>query len=177
MNAIGVFCSASSRIDEVYMEKARELGAWMGRQRKTLVYGGSNGGLMECVARAVKENGGRVFGVIPTILETQNRVSDYVDIDFRCNDLSDRKETMLQEAQVMVALPGGIGTLDEIFTVLASATIGYHHKRIILYNVGGFWNTLIKLLDELERKNFIRGHWRDYCDVAASLEELTPLLG
>lgn len=176
MNAIGIFCSASSRIDSVYSQKAEELGVWMGKHGKTLVYGGSNSGLMECVAKAVKSNGGRVFGVIPTIVETQNKVSDYVDIDFRCNNLSDRKDTMLQEAQVMVALPGGIGTLDEIFTVMASATIGYHHKKIIFYNIEGFWNKLIELLDELERKNFIRGSWRDYCDVVDTFDELTNLL-
>lgn len=177
MNAIGIFCSASSRIDPVYFQKAEELGTWMGKQGKTLVYGGSNSGLMECVAKAVKTNGGRVFGVIPTIVESQNKVSDYVDIDFRCENLSDRKDTMLQEAQVMVALPGGIGTLDEIFTVMASATIGYHHKKIILYNVEGFWSKLMELLDELEQKNFIRGSWRDYCDVANTFEELIGLLG
>lgn len=176
MNAIGIFCSASSRIDLVYFQKAEELGTWMGKQGKTLVYGGSNSGLMECVAKAVKTNGGRVFGVIPTIVESQNKVSDYVDIDFRCENLSDRKDTMLQEAQVMVALPGGIGTLDEIFTVMASATIGYHHKKIILYNVEGFWNKLMELLDELEQKNFIRGSWRDYCNVANTFDELIGLL-
>lgn len=176
MNTIGIFCSASSRIAPVYFEKAEELGVWMGKNGKTLVYGGSNGGLMECVAKAVKTNGGRVFGVVPSILETQNRVSDYVDIDFRCDNLSDRKDTMLQESQIMIALPGGIGTLDEIFTVLASATIGYHHKRIILYNVDGFWNTLITLLDELEQKQFIRGRWRDYCDIANSFKQLIGLL-
>lgn len=177
MNAIGIFCSASSRIAPVYIEKAEELGAWMGKQGKTLVYGGSNSGLMECVAKAVKTNGGRVFGVIPTIVEMQNKVSEYVDIDFRCNDLSDRKETMLQESQVLVALPGGIGTLDEIFTVMASATIGYHHKKIILYNVEGFWNKLIDLLDDLEAKHFIRGNWRDYCEVIDSFDKLKEVLG
>lgn len=176
MNTIGVFCSASSRIDAAYIRAAEELGTWIGKQGKTLVYGGSNSGLMECIARAVKTNGGRVFGVIPTIVESQNKVSDYVDIDFRCNNLSDRKDTMLQESQIMVALPGGIGTLDEIFTVMASATIGYHHKKVVLYNIKGFWNTLTGLLDELEGKNFIRGSWRDYCEVVETFEQLTALL-
>lgn len=176
MNVIGIFCSASSHIDPFYFEKARELGTWMGKQGKTLVYGGSNGGLMECVAEAVKTNGGRVFGVIPTIVESRNNVSEYVDIDFRCNNLSDRKDTMLQESQVMVALPGGIGTLDEIFTVMASAKIGYHHKKIILYNINGFWNKLIELLDDLAMKHFVPGNWADYCQVVDSFEELTTLL-
>lgn len=176
MNTIGVFCSASSHIAPVYVAEAEKLGTWIGKQGKTLVYGGSNSGLMECVAKAAKTNGGRVFGVIPTIVESQGKTSDYVDIDFRCNNLSDRKDTMLQESEVMVALPGGIGTLDEIFTIMASATIGYHHKKIILYNVEGFWDKLIELLDELESKNFIRGNWRNYCCVADSFAQLTAFL-
>lgn len=176
MNTIGIFCSASSGIDPVYFKKAEELGIWMGKRGKTLVYGGSNDGLMECVAKAVKTNGGRVFGVIPTIVESRNKVSDYVDIDFRCNNLSDRKDMMLQEAQIMVALPGGIGTLDEIFTVMASATIGYHHKKIILYNINGFWDKLIDLFGDLGTRHFIRGRWQDYCEVVDSFEDLITLL-
>lgn len=176
MNAIGIFCSASSCIDAVYFQKAEELGTWMGKQGKTLVYGGSKDGLMECVAKAVKTNGGRVFGIIPTIVETRNNVSDYVDIDFRCNNLSDRKDMMLQESEVMVALPGGIGTLDEIFTVMASAKIGYHHKKIILYNIKGFWDKLIELLDDLVQKDFLHGTWRNYCEVVSTFDELKALL-
>lgn len=82
MDKIAIFCSASDNIDPVYFDKARELGTWMGQNGKTLIYGGANIGLMECVARAAKENGSMVMGVVPTKLEERGRVSDLLDVTF-----------------------------------------------------------------------------------------------
>ena len=142
MNKIAIFCSASDHIDPIYAEKASELGAWIGKTGKWLIYGGSNTGLMEAVARSAKENGAMIMGVVPTKLEERGAVSGLLDVTFRAVNLSDRKDIMLQEADVAVALPGGVGTLDEIFHVMAAATIGYHEKKVIFYNVNGFWNFL-----------------------------------
>ena len=75
-----------------------------------------------------------------------------------------------------IALPGGLGTLDEVFTVAASATIGYHHKSVILYNMGGCWNQLIALLNDLQQKGMIRGEWQQYIKTADSLEEISRLI-
>jgi predicted Rossmann-fold nucleotide-binding protein len=75
-----------------------------------------------------------------------------------------------------VALPGGIGTLDEVFTVTASATIGFHHKAVVLYNIKGFWNQLIALLDDLQQRGMVRGEWQQYLKVASTQEELTTEL-
>ena len=77
---------------------------------------------------------------------------------------------------MFIALPGGIGTIDEIFTVASSATIGYHNKPVILYNMKGFWNALIALLDDLQDKGMIQGNWRDYIKTADSIEEISRLL-
>ena len=104
------------------------------------------------------------------------RVSEYVDVEIRCDNLSDRKQLMEDQAEVLIALPGGIGTIDEVFTVAASATIGYHHKPVILYNMKGFWNDLIALLDGLQAKGMIRGDWRQYIKVADSIEEISRLI-
>ena len=150
MDRIGVFCSASEVIDSIYFDKAQEFGRWMGQNKKTLVYGGANLGLMECVAKAAKENGGFVMGVVPTKLEERGAVSDLLDVTFRVDNLSERKDAMLRESDILVALPGGVGTLDEVFHVMASASIGYHAKKVILYNVNGFWNGLLAFMDELK---------------------------
>ena len=83
---------------------------------------------------------------------------------------------MMDQSDVFIALPGGIGTLDEVFTVAASATIGYHHKPVILYNMKGFWNKLIELLDDLQANGMIRGEWRQYIKTADSLEEISRLI-
>ena len=83
---------------------------------------------------------------------------------------------MQDVSDVFIALPGGIGTLDEVFTIAASATIGYHHKRVILYNVKGFWNSLIAMMDDLQMSGVIRQQWQDWIAVADTLEDIERLL-
>ena len=153
-----------------------ELGKWAAENGHSIVYGGVNQGLMECVGKAAKENGGRTIGVVPTIVEKTGRTSDYVEIEIPCDNLSDRKQLMMDQSDVFIALPGGLGTLDEIFTVVASATIGYHQKVVILFNMKGFWDSLIALLDDLQGKGMVRGDWRDYIKTADSIEEIESLV-
>ena len=169
---ICIFCSANAHIDPDFFLMTEELGRWIAEEGHTLVFGGVNQGLMECVARAVHEAGGHSIGVVPRIVEQSGRISQYVDEVVACDNLSDRKQLMLDMSDVFIALPGGIGTLDEIFTVAASHTIGYHHKPVILYNMKGFWTPLIAQLDDLQQRGMVRGQWRDYIQVVSSLEEL-----
>lgn len=169
---IAVFCSANNNVVGEFADSVEELGRWIGSEGHTLVYGGANTGLMECLARSAHDAGAMVIGVVPQILEKGGRASDYIDVDIPCDNLSDRKDLMLAQSDVAIALPGGIGTLDELFTVAASHTIGYHQKRIILYNINGFWNSLIALLDDLQNRGMIRGHYSDYIAVANSFEDL-----
>lgn len=176
MDKIALFCSASDAIYPVYAEKAKELGDWIGEHHKWLIYGGSNTGLMEAVAEAAKAKGAMIMGVVPTKLEEQGRVSDKLDVTFRAVNLSDRKDIMLQEADVMVALPGGVGTLDEVFHVMASATIGYHGKQVIFYNVNGFWDDILRFFAKLETAHFAHRPLKQYYKVANTFEELTKLL-
>ncbi len=162
---IAVFCSANNDIDPDYFRAAEELGRWIGENGHTLVYGGGNSGLMECIGKAVHNAGGRTIGVVPRIMEEGRRVSDYVDVEIPCEDLSDRKAIIMERADEFYALPGGIGTMDEVFTVAASATIGYHRKKMILCNVKGFWDSLVDLLEDHQQKGMIRGEYRDFIDV------------
>ena len=174
---ICIFCSANQQIDPEFFAKTEELGKWAAKNGHSIVYGGVNQGLMECVGKAAKENGGQTIGVIPLIVEKTGRTSDYVDVEIPCENLSDRKQLMMDQSDVFIALPGGIGTLDEVFTVAASATIGYHHKPVILYNMKGFWDSLITLLNDLQAKGMIRGDWQQYIKTADSIEEIISLIG
>lgn len=176
MNRIAVFCSASDQVAPIFKEKAKELGVWLGQHHKWLVYGGSNTGLMEELAKSAKEHGAMIMGVVPTKLEEHGNVSDLLDVTFHSVNLSDRKDIMLQESEIMVALPGGIGTLDEMFHVMASCSIGYHDKKIIFYNVDGFWNDILQFLKKLEVMHFMHHPLADYFKVANTFEELTCLL-
>lgn len=173
---IAVYCSANMNIDSDFFTMTEELGRWIAENGHTIVFGGCDIGLMECVAKAVHNAGGRTIGVIPSKVEDRGHVSKYVDVEFRCDNLNDRKELMAQQSDVAIALPGGIGTLDEIFTVVAAATIGYHSQRVILYNMKGFWNSLIIMLNDLARQGVVRGDWREYIYVADNLSEVIALL-
>ena len=173
---ICIFCSANQQIDPDFFGMTEALGRWTAEKGHSIVYGGVNCGLMECVAKATKEAGGRTIGIVPMIVEKSGRTSDYVDVEIPVDNLSDRKQLMMDQSDVFIALPGGLGTLDEIFTVVASATIGYHSKIVILYNMKGFWDSLIQLLDDLKQKGMIRGDWQDYIKTADSIEEIIRLL-
>lgn len=173
---ICIFCSANSNIPTEYFERTSELGTWMGANGHTLVFGGCNLGLMECVAKAVHDAKGMTVGVVPTIVEKGGKVSEYVDVKILCDNLSDRKDLMIERSDVIIALPGGVGTLDEIFTVLAAASIGYHNKRVILYNIGGFWDSLIAMFDDLKARGVLRAGFEDTVKVAHSLDEIAALI-
>ena len=173
---ICVFCSANQQIDPEFFAMTEELGTWAAKNGHSIVYGGVNQGLMECLGKAVKAHQGQTIGVVPMIVERSGRLSDYVDIEIPCDNLTDRKQLMMDQSDVFIALPGGIGTIDEVFTVAASATIGYHDKLVILYNMKDYWNPLIAMLDELQSKGMIRGNWRDYIKTADSIEEISQII-
>lgn len=174
---IAIFCSANNNIAPEYFRLTAELGKWIAKNGHSIVFGGCDMGLMECVAKAAHDNGGRTIGMIPTKVEERGRVSRYVDVEFRCNNLSDRKDLMLGHSDVVIALPGGIGTLDEIFTVAAAATIGYHNKKVILYDMDGFWQPLIALLNTLQGRGLMRAPYTEHIVTAKSLEEIEGFLG
>lgn len=173
---VAVFCSANQNIRADYFQRTAELGKWLAENGHTVVFGGCRLGLMECVAKAAHEAGGQTIGVVPTIIEERGAVSDNVDIHIACADLADRKQLMLLHSDISIALPGGIGTLDEIFSVVAAATIGYHHQQVILYNMDGFWEHLITMLNAMQQQGFIRNNWSDHILVANSLQEVANIL-
>lgn len=173
---VAVFCSANNALDPEFFTLTRRLGEWIGRGGHTLVYGGCDMGLMECVAKAVHDSGGRVIGVIPIRLEKGGHVSSYIDVQILCETLGERKQLMLDRSDVVVALPGGIGTLDEIFSVAAEGTLAYHDKRVIVYDMKGFWNGLESLLDGLQQKGVMRGDYHSRITFAHDEDELLRML-
>jgi uncharacterized protein (TIGR00730 family) len=176
MKSVAVFCAASENIAPGYFEAAAEVGAMLGRKGATLVYGGARFGLMEATAKAAKAAGAHIVGVVPDILVERGRVSGLIDEQVPCRNLSERKDIMLERSDILVALPGGVGTLDEIFHVLAAATIGYHTKQVVLYNVNGFWDSLLATLEEMLQAGFVRGEFERYLVVANNIAELENLL-
>ncbi len=170
-----MFCSSSDRMEQKYYDRARELGEWMGRSGKTLVYGGIKCGMMEVLAQAVHGSGGRVVGVVPTGLKLRETQSDVLDVTLWCEDLTDRKVWLMQESEIVVVLPGSVGTLDEAFTVMGANQVGMHDKRTVFYNVDGFYDTLRSFLEELNGRGVVNKPWSEYVSFADTLEEVVAL--
>ena len=176
MKNVGVFCASSNRMEQVYYDAAQRLGRWIGESGRTLVYGGCSSGLMEATAKAVHENGGRVLGVVPEILKERGRVSSYIDEIRMTKDLDERKRGLIEAADVILALPGSVGTLDEIFTVLSANTIGLHDKKVVLWNINGFWDDLLALFHGLEKRNVVNKPFEEFVFVADTWDELVNIL-
>lgn len=176
MQKIGVYLSSKSDLPAAYRKAAEDVGAWLGRTGRTLVYGGARKGMMEVLAQAAHNGGARIYGVVPDILFRRNLVSDLLDVTFRCADLHDRKAIMMRESEALVVLPGGIGTLDELFTALATATIGIGRMPVVLYNAGGCWNSLLETLGRLKDDGLISEDFSELFAVVDDVEDLERLL-
>ena len=169
---ICIFCSANDNIEAEYFRRTEELGQWAATNGHTIVFGGCDMGLMENVAKAAKSAGGMTIGVVPSKVEERGHLSNNLDVHIPCDNLNDRKALMIERSDLIIALPGGVGTLDEIFTVVAAASIGYHHKRVVLYNIGGFWNPLLALLDSMRQQGMLRPGFETSLPVANNLEDI-----
>lgn len=167
-----IFCSANNNIDPDYFRLTEELGAWAAKNGHDIVFGGHDAGLMHSISKAAKDNGGKIIGVVPHKIEEMGKLSPYLDVHIPTENLTDRKDLMMAKSDGFIVLPGGIGTLDELFTVAAATTLNYNDKPIVLYNMKGFWSSLISCLDDLQEKGMVRGDWRQYIKVANSLDDI-----
>jgi len=173
---ICIFCSANDNIEPAYFRLTEELGTWAADNGHTIVFGGNDSGLMHAVSKAAHEHGGQVIGVVPHIIEQRGLLSPYLNKHIPTENLNDRKALMMKHSDAFIVLPGGVGSLDELFTVLSAASLGYHDKTVILYNMYGFWNSLIAMMDDLQTKGVIRGDWHNGIKVATNLDEIAFFL-
>lgn len=173
---IAVFCGASMPRDEKYVEAARVLGRRIARAGHTLVYGGSNLGLMGVVSGAALEEGGSVVAVIPTLFPEEIIQSQQVSEIIRVKSMAERKERIIAMCDAFVALPGGIGTLDEVFEVAVSNQLRRFSDRasqppkpVVLLNIDGFYDNMLSQLRIMTDEGLLRGDIG--LSAAASVEE------
>ncbi len=117
-----------------------------------------------------------MLGVIPQILLERNRVSTYLSERILTRDLNERKDVLVSQSDIILALPGSVGTLDEVFTVMAANTIGIHSKKILFWNINGFWDDLFVMFKGLSRRNVVNKPWPEVMLRADSFEEVIGLL-
>jgi uncharacterized protein (TIGR00730 family) len=176
VSSICVFCGSSTGRDPAYLAAAEKLGAAMARNNLRLVYGGGSIGLMGAVAKSVLAHGGAVTGIIPDFLLRREIMLEGVDDFHIVPDMHTRKMMMFERADAFVALPGGVGTLEEVVEQMTWAQLGRHRKPIVLADIGGFWSPLMHLLTHMSDEAFIRPGYEVKFQVARSPEEIVPLV-
>lgn len=174
--SIAVFCAAAEGARPVYRATAVELGAALAAAGIGLIYGGAKVGLMGAVADATLGAGGHVVGVIPHVLVDLEVAHEGVSELHVTSTMHTRKALMAERADAFLILPGGFGTFEEMFEVLAWQTLNIHSKPVVLLNVDGFYDTLLKFLDECEREGMLRGN-RDRLLVATTVKDALVLCG
>jgi uncharacterized protein (TIGR00730 family) len=158
------------------MEAAKKFGRILGENGIRLVYGGGSVGLMGALAESVLDRGGAVTGVIPDFLVNREHMLLRVQERVITRDMHERKWVMFERADAFVALPGGIGTLEELVEQLTWAQLGRHKKPILILNVARFWDPLCVLLEQMEKLDFIRANLPVNLLVAEQVEEILPKL-
>lgn len=156
LDSICVYCGSGPGANPAYVEAARELGRSLATEGVRLVYGGGGMGLMGQVAMATLEGGGRVTGIIPSFLTEKEHMLTDVDELLVTDDMHTRKRLMFENSDAFVALPGGIGTLEELVEQLTWSQLGRHKKPIVVANIAGFWNPFLSLLAHMRDDHFIR---------------------
>ncbi|MBO7456487.1 MAG: TIGR00730 family Rossman fold protein [Paludibacteraceae bacterium] len=152
---IAVYCSAKDAIPEEYLALGDALGKWLGENGHTLVYGGATGGLMTRTSDAAKRHGAHVIGVIPPRIKAAGRLATNCDSLLEVANMSERKQCMRDEADVIVCLPGSYGTLDEMMDATSSAIVGEHHKPLFVLNYNGFYEPLKQQIELMRSLHFI----------------------
>jgi uncharacterized protein (TIGR00730 family) len=176
IRTICVYCGSGPGTEPIFVEAAEALGREMAAHGIGLVYGGGAVGLMGTVARAVLKNGGHVTGIIPEFLKSRERMLDDVQETLVVPDMHTRKRLMFEKSDAFVALPGGIGTLEELVEQMTWAQLGRHTKPILMVNTQGFWRPLLTLLTHMRDYGFIRPGLELNYLVAERVEETIPMV-
>jgi uncharacterized protein (TIGR00730 family) len=175
IKSVCVYCGSSNGTDPIYLEAARDFGRSLAREKLKLVYGGGGIGLMGALARSALEAGGEVTGIIPDFLVAREKALDGAHGVIVTNDMHERKRTMFELADAFVALPGGIGTLEELVEQMTWVQLGRHKKPLLILDIQNFWNPLLALLRHQQKEGFIHPGSFDFL-IAKKVADIVPML-
>jgi uncharacterized protein (TIGR00730 family) len=176
IKAICVYCGSGPGTNPNFVAAAQEFGRILAESGVRLIYGGGSIGLMGALASSVLDHGGLVTGVIPDFLVNREHMLTRAQERIVTRDMHERKRLMFERADAFVALPGGVGTLEELVEQLTWAQLGRHKKPILIVNIDGFWEPLCALIEHMERLQFIREGLTVQLLVADRVSEVLPKL-
>jgi uncharacterized protein (TIGR00730 family) len=172
ITSLAVFCGSKAGNNPLFCEHARELGFLLAEKNITLIYGGSNKGIMGAIANAVLEKNGKVIGIIPKILNEWEHQHPGITELHETEDMHSRKRMLYEKCDAALILPGGYGTMDELFEMLTWNQLNIHDKKIIILNTSGFYDHLISHLKTMEEQNFLYNEITGRLTVISSPHEL-----
>jgi uncharacterized protein (TIGR00730 family) len=172
MKSITVFCGSSFGSDSIFEEQATLLGQTLAKQNIQLVYGGSNTGLMKAIADGALNSGGKVTGVLPHFLQSKEIAHKELTELILVETMHERKTKMNELCDGVIVLPGGFGTLEEFFEMITWAQLGLHKKPIAVLNIDGFYDDLIKLIQTMVDKGFLKQINREMLLMSDNIDEL-----
>lgn len=173
---VAVYCSASDGINPDLLEQGEQFGFRLACEGHALIFGGCNMGLMGRVAGGVKRGGGKVLGVIPEVFSKPHQVFSGCDEVVKTSGLRERKSIMQNRADIFVALPGGFGTMDEMVEIITLAIVGEHRKHMIIVNIDGFFDPILRMFETCFEKSFAQEKARSHFSVARDCEGVFALL-
>ncbi|NTW82934.1 MAG: TIGR00730 family Rossman fold protein [Chlorobiaceae bacterium] len=176
ISSVTVYCSSSNKAPRDYFLAASELGHEFAARKITLVYGGGHVGLMGCIADAVMRNGGTVKGIIPRFLEERELAHYGLSELHVVETMHERKMKLAEWGDAYLVLPGGFGTIDEFMEVMTWKHLGHHRKPIILLNLNGFWNPLLRFFDRIADENMANADHSSYYTVCDTTDEVIEML-
>ena len=176
LKAVCVYCGSGPGSNPRFVESARTFGRILAENGIRLVYGGGSIGLMGAIADSVIDHGGQVTGIIPDFLKAREMMFRRAQEIIVTRDMHERKRLMFERADAFVALPGGVGTLEELVEQLTWAQLGRHKKPILMANIDGFWDPLCALFDHMRAMQFIRAGLSVSPLVVNSVVEILPAL-
>ncbi len=163
--SVAVFCGSKNGNDTIYVQHAKDVGKLLAKHNIMLIYGGGNAGLMGVVANSALEHGGKVTGVIPEILKDREHQHSGLSKLNIVPDMHSRKKMMYDLCDAAVILPGGNGTLDEMFEMATWNALTIHDKKIILLNTAGYYNNLVAHINTMQVSGFLHDDWRNMLSI------------
>lgn len=157
IKSLAVFCGSKTGKDPLFIQHAEQLGKLLAENNVTLIYGGANIGIMGAIADATMNNGGKVVGIIPKVLVDWERKHEEITELIITGDMHDRKKIIYERSDAVLVLPGGFGTLDELFETITWNQLSIHEKHVFILNSGGFYNHLIRHIEQMKQEHFLYG--------------------
>lgn len=176
IQSVAVFCGSKAGANPLFIQHSIKLGNLLAHHNITLIYGGGRVGIMGAVANSVLNNNGKVIGVIPKLLveweQQHNEITELIVVD----NMHIRKKMMYEKSDAAIVLPGGNGTLDELFEMLTWNTLKIHEKKVYILNTAGYYNHIIEHFNTMTEQGFLYENWSDRIKVCNSVEELIDML-